>query len=39
MPGLKGVKILSAAAEDDSIEGAKNTKEGALPSKPAIFFF
>ena len=39
MPGLKGVKVLSAAAEDDGIEGAKTTKEAALPSKPAIFFY
>ena len=39
MPGLKGVRILSATAEDDGIEGAKSQKEAALPSKPAIFFY
>jgi len=39
MPGLKGVKILPASAEEDGIEGAKAIKENALPSKPAIFFY
>ena len=39
MPGLKGVRILSAASEDDGIDGAKAQKEAALPSKPAIFFY
>jgi hypothetical protein len=39
MPGLKQVKILSATAEDDGIEGAKGSKESALPSKPSIFFY
>lgn len=39
MPGLKGVRILNAAAEDDGIEGTKNSKEAALPSKPSIFFY
>jgi hypothetical protein len=41
MPGLKGIKILSAtsAADDEGVEGAKSQKEAALPSKPSIFFF
>lgn len=41
MPGLKGVKILSAGAsdEEDGLAGAKQIKENALPSKPSIFFY
>lgn len=39
MPGLKSVKIFSAISDQDGIEGAKVTKEAALPSKPTIFFY
>lgn len=39
MPGVKSVKIFSAASEDDGIEGTKLSKEAALPSKPSIFFY
>lgn len=39
MPGLKGVRILSATSEDDGIENTKNSKEAALPSKPSIYFY
>ncbi len=37
MPGLKGVRILTV--EDESIEGTKNAREAALPSKPSIYFY
>lgn len=39
MPGLKSVRILNAANEDDGIEGTKASKEAALPTKPSVFFY
>lgn len=38
MPGLKEIKILSSQAGEE-IEGSKNAREAALPSKPSCYFF
>lgn len=39
MPGLKNVKVISAIVDEEGLEGAKQIKETAVPSKPAIYFY